>query len=239
MIGLGTLINTGAILAGGLAGLIGGKILKPGSQDTFERVCGISVLFIGTAGAMQNMLSVSEGKLVSGQSMLVTLCLVIGTFLGELLNIEGLFERFGSWLQKKTGSKEDNKFVQGFLTASLTVSIGAMAIVGSIQDGILGDWSVLAAKAVLDFVIIFVMTCSMGKGCIFSALPVFVFQGTFTLCASLLKPIMTEPALANISLIGSILIFCVGINLVWGKKLPVANMVPAVILGAIAAYIPF
>ena len=113
-----------------------------------------------------------------------------------------------------------------------------MAIVGAIQDGILGDWSILATKAVLDFIIIMVMTCSLGKGCAFSAIPVLVFEGLITLFASYLKPVMTDLAMDYLSLIGSILIFCVGLNLIWGKKIRVANMLPAVVFAVAAAFIP-
>ena len=145
------------------------------------------------------------------------------------------FEKFGQWLKLKTGSSRDSRFVNAFVTASLTVCIGAMAVVGAIQDGITGDWSILATKAILDFIIIMVMTCSLGKGCIFSAIPVLIFQGLITALASLLKPIMTDLAINYLSLVGSILIFCVGLNLVWGKKIKVANMLPAIVLAVIAA----
>ena len=125
-----------------------------------------------------------------------------------------------------------------FVTASLTVCIGAMAIVGSIQDGIEGDYTTLATKAVLDFVIIMVMTCSLGKGCIFSALPVAALQGSITLLARLIKPLMTQAALTNLSLIGSVLIFCVGVNLVWDKRIRVANLLPAILFAVAAAFLP-
>lgn len=238
MIGLGTLINCAGILAGGLLGLLLGRFVKDNVQDSLTKTCGICTLFIGLAGAMTGMLSVQETGLVSGRSMLVIGCLAIGTLLGELLNIEQAFERFGQWLKNKTGNAGEKGFVDAFVTASLTVCIGAMAIIGSIQDGIAGDYSILAAKAVLDLIIIMVMTCAMGKGCIFSAIPVALLQGSVTLLSSLLRPIMTDGALSNLSLIGSILIFCVGVNLVWGKKLRVANMLPAVIIAVIAAFLP-
>ena len=135
------------------------------------------------------------------------------------------------------GNAKDQGFVNGFVTASLTVCIGAMAIVGAIQDGIKGDSSILFTKAVLDLIIITVMTCSMGKGCIFSAIPVGILQGSVTALAVLIKPLMTETALANISMIGAILIFCVGLNLVWGKKVRVANMLPSVVIAVIAAFL--
>ena len=150
-----------------------------------------------------------------------------------------VFERFGEWLKGRTGNAGDASFVNAFVTASLTVSIGAMAIIGSIQDGLLGDFSTLAVKSVLDFIIIAVMTSSMGKGAAFSALPVFVFEGAMTLLARLLSPVMTATAVAYLSLIGSVLIFCIGVNLVWGKKLSVANMLPSVLLAILAAYLPW
>ena len=239
MIGLGTIINSAAIVAGGLVGHFTGKLFRPEQQDSLNKACGVSVLFIAMAGAMQGMLSIDGGQLLSGKSMLVVLCLALGTILGEILGIEEGFERFGEWLKEKTGNSGDRQFVSAFVTASLTVCIGAMASVGAIQDGILGDWSTLAVKAVLDFIIIAVMTSSLGKGCAFSAIPVFLFEGAVTLLARLIAPVTTETAVAYLSLIGSVLIFCVGVNLVWGKMVRVANMLPAVLLAVLAAYLPW
>jgi len=238
MIGLGTIINVAGIILGGLGGMLFGKLLKDRHRSTLNMACGVTVLFLGIAGAMEGMLSITKGTLTSGRSMFVVACLALGGLIGELINLEDRFERFGEWLKQKTGNAKDKNFVEGFVTASLTVCIGAMAIIGSIEDGIFGDYSILATKAVLDLVIILVMTCSMGKGCAFSALPVAVLQGGVTLLARLIKPLMTDAALANISLIGSILIFCVGLNLVWGKKVRVANLLPAVILAVVVAFLP-
>ncbi|MDE6031006.1 MAG: DUF554 domain-containing protein [Oscillospiraceae bacterium] len=237
MPGLGTIINAAAIVVGGLCGLLFGRFLKERCQDTLQKTCGVCVLFIGIGGALEGMLTVEGASVSSGGTMLIIGCLALGALAGELINIEGLFERFGEWLKIKTGNAKDKGFVNGFVTASLTVCIGAMAIVGAIQDGILGDYSVLFAKAVLDFIIIMVMTCSLGKGCIFSAIPVAVLQGAVTALSRFIKPIMTDAALANLSLIGSILIFCVGINLVWDKKIRVANLLPAIIFAVAAAFV--
>ena len=239
MIGIGTIINAAAIAAGGVIGHFTGRLFRGEQQEAINKTCGISVLFIAIAGAMQGMLRIDGKQLVSGKSMLVVLCLAIGTIIGELIGIEAGFERFGEWLKNKTGNSGDKQFVNAFVTASLTVCIGAMAIVGAIQDGILGDYSTLAVKSVLDFIIIAVMTSSLGKGCAFSAIPVLLFEGTITLLARLVSPVMTDMAIAYLSLIGSILIFCVGVNLVWGKTIRVANMLPAVILAVIAAYLPW
>ena len=232
----GTIINTAAIVAGGLCGHLFGRILKDRHQETLTMACGIGTLFLGIAGAMNYMLH--HDLLPGGGSMLLVACLALGGLIGEILNIERWFERFGEWLKMKTGNAKDKQFVNGFVTASLTVCIGAMAIMGSIQDGISGDWSTLGAKSILDLVIVMVMTCSMGKGCAFSAIPVFLWEGGLTLLASVIRPILTETALAYLSLVGSVLIFCVGINLVWGKKVRVANLLPAVILAVIASFLP-
>ena len=239
MTGLGTIINSISIVAGGLIGHFTGKLFKSEQQESLNKACGVSVLFIGIAGAMEGMLKINGSEISSGKSMLVVLCLALGTILGELIGIENGFEQFGEWLKKKTGNSGDASFVNAFVTASLTVSIGAMAIVGAIQDGLTGDYSTLVVKSVLDFIIIVVMTSSMGKGAMSSAIPVFAFEGCITLLAQLVSPVMTQTAIAYLSLIGSVLIFCVGVNLVWGKKLSVANMLPAVVLAVLAAYLPY
>lgn len=238
MIGLGTIINVVGIVVGGVIGMFAGKLMNERLQDTLGKASGIAVLFLAVAGVMEGMLSIKDSSIVSGRSMLVVICIILGALVGELINIERGFEKFGEWLKIKTGNAKDKGFVNGFVTASLTVCIGAMAVVGSIQDGIFGDYTTLATKAVLDLIIILVMTCSLGKGCIFSAIPVGIFQGLITALARLVKPLMTDAALANLSLIGSILIFCVGINLVWGKKIRVANFLPAIIFAVIAAFLP-
>lgn len=238
MYGLGTIINTAAIVAGGAGGALFGRFLKEKVQDTLTKCCGISTLFIAVTGALEQMLSVENGAIVSHGAMLVIGCLTIGAVIGELLDLEGAFERFGEWLKQKTGNAKDRRFVDAFVTASLTVCIGAMAIVGSIEDGITGDYSILATKSVLDFIIIMVMSCSMGRGAVFSAIPVAILQGSITALAGLLRPVMTAAALANLSMVGSVLIFCVGVNLVWGKKVRVANLLPAIVIAVIAAFLP-
>ena len=238
MYGMGTIINTAAIVAGGAGGALFGRFLKENVQDTLTVCCGVSTLFIAVTGALEQMLTVENGAIVSRGAMLVILCLTIGGVIGELLNLEGAFARFGEWLKRKTGNAKDKRFMDAFVTASLTVCIGAMAIVGSIEDGITGDYSILATKAVLDFIIIMVMSCSMGRGAVFSAIPVAVLQGSITALAGLVRPLMTDAALANLSMVGNVLIFCVGINLVWGKKVRVANLLPAIVIAVIAAFLP-
>ena len=232
MIGLGTVINTLAILGGGLMGILLGRFLKQPVQDALTKACGAGTIFIAIFGAMEQMKVVPDGG-----AMLIVICLTLGTLIGELLGIETGFERFGAWLKGKTGNSRDNRFVEAFVTASFTVCIGAMAIVGSIQDGLCGDYSILATKAVLDLVIIMAMTASLGKGAVFSAIPVAVLQGSVTLLAGLLQGVMTDAAMANLGLVGNILIFCVGVNLLFGKTVKVANMLPAILVAVAAAFL--
>lgn len=239
MVGLGTVINTSAIIIGGLLGLLFGSFLKERYQETLCKSCGVCVLFIGICGTLEGMLTVDGGSIKSGRNIFIVGCMAMGALIGEFLNIEGFFERFGKWLKIKTGSAKDKTFVDGFVTSSLTVCIGAMAVVGAIEDGITGDCSILVTKSILDLIIILIMTASLGKGCIFAAIPVALLQGSVTALATLIKPYMTNAALSNLSLIGSILIFCVGVNLIWGKQIRAANLLPAIVIAVAAAFIPY
>jgi len=238
MPGLGTIINVAAIVVAGLLGAGAGKLLNERLQDGLVKASGVCVLFLGMAGALQGMLAVNGGSLVSGMSLFVVISVVAGTLIGEVIDIDALVRRFGEWLKRKTGNAGDRTFVDAFVTASVTVCVGAMAVVGAVEDGMMGDISILCTKAILDFVIILVMTCSLGRGCAFSAIPVGIFQGLITALSVLIRPFMTDPALAGLSLVGSILIFCVGVNLVWDTKLRVANMLPAIIIAPLLTFLP-
>ena len=233
MIGLGTIINTAAIVAGGLLGLFGGSLIKDNIREGIMKAVGVGVVFVGISGSLAKMLVVTDGKLDTYGSMMMIVALAAGALIGEIIDIEGMFERLGTWLKEKTGSQNDTGFVNDFMVASLTVCIGAMAIVGAIQDGLLGDYTTLALKGILDFLIIMIMTASMGKGCIFSAVPVFLLQGSVTLLARAIAPIMTEMAITNLSLVGNMLIFCVGVNILKPGSFKVANMLPAVLVAVL------
>lgn len=236
MIGLGTILNVAAIMAGGLIGLVFSRAISARYQQTLMQAIGVCVIFVGIGGAVQEMMTVTADGLQSGGTMMVVISYAVGSLLGEWIDLERRMEQFGTWLKVKTGNAREKQFVDAFVTASLTVCIGAMAIVGAIQDGLSGDHSTLALKAMLDMVIICVMSASMGKGCLFAAIPVGILQGAVTLLARAIQPLMTEAALANLSLTGSILIFCVGVNLLWEKKLKVANMLPSIVVAVILAF---
>ena len=233
----GTIANCLSIILGGACGLLLGNRMSERLQEALMRISGVTVIFLGIFGACEKALVLQDGTLSSQGGLMCILSLAIGTLIGELLNIEGLFEKFGSWLRKKSGSQDDNRFLDAFLTASLTVCIGAMAIIGSLRDGIYHDPSVFYAKAVIDFPIIAVVAASLGKGALFSAVPVGILQGGMTACAVLIAPFLSEVSLNNISLVGNILIACVGINLLFGQKIRVANCLPGLLLAWLCAYL--
>ena len=239
MIGLGTIINVIAIIAGGIVGMTIGKLVTEKIQEALIICCGVSTLFIAISGALKNMFVIDNGSISTQGEMMMIITLCLGTLIGEICDFTGKLERFGEWLKIKTGNAKDAAFVNAFVTASLTVCIGAMAIVGSIQDGIMLDHSTLIAKSILDFIIIIAMAAAMGKGAAFSAIPVGILQGGVTLLSRVISPVMTEKALSNISLTGSVIIFCVGVNLVFDRKIRVANMLPTLLLAVIWAFLPF
>ncbi|MBO6047697.1 MAG: DUF554 domain-containing protein [Erysipelotrichaceae bacterium] len=231
MKGLGTLINAAAIIAGGIVGITFKRFIKDNYQETMLKATGFMVMFMGAAGTLSKMLVINNDLTISTiGTMNILISLAFGGLIGEILDIDGHLQKFGIWLRQKSGSEGDNMFIEGFVTSSLTVGIGAMAIMGSISDGIYGDYSILAAKGAIDFVIILAMAASMGKGCAFSSVTVFLVQGSMTLLAALIGNMFTEHMLMYVSMTGGILIFCVGVNLVWEKTIRVANLLPALIL---------
>ncbi|MCF0252818.1 MAG: DUF554 domain-containing protein, partial [Duodenibacillus sp.] len=198
------------------------------------------LLILGAGGAFAKMLVAGPGGALSAQgTMMMIGSYVLGAVVGEWINIEDRLEALGRWLRAKTGSGGDARFVEAFVTSSLIVCIGAMAVVGAIQDALERDIATLAAKAVLDLVIIMMLTASLGRGCIFSALPVGVFQGSVTLLAVFIAPLMTPQALANLSMTGSMMIFCVGVNILRAGTFRVANLLPTLVFAVLWPLLPW
>lgn len=238
MFGLGTIINFGAIILGGIIGLLCGKKLPEKLRETLINGMGAVVIFIGIAGVIEKINTAYGGSLGITPSLTLITSIALGTLVGELIGIEKAIEKFGDWLKNKTKSQEDGGFVDGFLTTSITVCVGAMAIVGAIEDGINGNFSILLSKSIIDTITVMILTASKGKGCIFSAFPVLIFQGVFTIIAHFAGSFMSDLALANISLVGNVLISLVGLNLMRDKKIRVANMLPSIIFAALWSLIP-
>ena len=226
MIGLGTAINIGLIIAGSLCGLAFGRFMKENLKQTLMMVSGIIVLLLGMSGAMQYMLVIVNGTLQTTGPMLMIISMVAGAVIGELIDLNRWITVFGDWVKAKTGNTGDPQFTHAFITASLTFTVGAMGVLGSIQDGLTGNYQTLLLKGILDGII--VMVSSMGKGALFSFIPVGITQWIITAMAHIAAPLMTPSAIDNLSYVGSILIFCVGIDLIWPGKIRIANLLPAI-----------
>ena len=235
MIGMGTLINAACVLLGGALGFLFGKALKERYQDIMVAGSGLSTIFIGASGALKYMLVIADGALATSGEMMLVISMCLGALIGEVLNIEHHIERFGEWLRLRSHSERDPRFIEGFTSASFTLCIGAMAIIGPMNDALYHDYTLLVTKGILDAIIVMALTSSLGKGAVFSVIPLVLWQGLMTLLATLIGPLMTEAELANLSLVGSVLIFCVGINLVFGKKVKVANFLPALVIAVVRA----
>ena len=230
MIGLGTIVNTAAVVLGGVLGLL----LKNGIAKKFETILmqalGLATVFIGASGVLKYMLVVEDGNIATRGTMLLIFSLVIGCILGQLLDIESQMEKLGIRLKTAVRIKNDNRFVEGFVNTSLIICVGAMAIVGAMEDGLSGDSSTLIAKAVLDFALVVILASTYGVGAMFSAIPIFVYQGAITVIAAMFGAVISDVLIGELSFVGSALIFCVGVNLVREKTFRVANMLPALLI---------
>lgn len=233
MIGLGTIINTSAVVAGGLIGIGLKNGLKKSMQDTLMQACGVATIFIGASGTLAKMFVIENGIVSVKGTMLLIFAMVFGALIGETIDIEKKMDCLGERIKKAVKAEKDNLFVDGFVNVSLIICVGAMAIVGSIQDGISGDYSLLATKAVLDLVIVIVFASTYGIGAVFSAVPIFLYQGGITLIAAVCGSFLSDVLISDLTFVGNVLIFCVGVNIAFGKKFRVGNMLPALIIPVI------
>lgn len=229
MHGLGTIVNCSTIIIGAVIGLlIKGGLAKRFEETIFSAV-GLAVIFIGLGGALAGFLVIENGTLATQYTMMMVLSLVLGAVTGELLNIEKRLDHLGEWIKGKMPKKlAGNTFVDGFVTASMLFCVGAMAIVGSLEDGLNGNYSILFAKSVLDGISSVLFAASLGFGVAVSAVPLLIYQGGITVLAQVLRPFLTDVLIGQMSCIGSILIFAIGINMIFGKKIKVGNLLPAI-----------
>jgi uncharacterized membrane protein YqgA involved in biofilm formation len=189
-------------------------------------------MFIGISGALQGLMIVGKDGLETQNVMLMTISLAVGAFLGELIDIEARLEHLGDWMKSRLkfkGEKGQN-FVEGFVSSSLLFCIGAMAIIGSLNDGLRGDASTLYIKAILDGTSSIFFASALGIGVFFSILPLGIYQGLITLSAKFVEPFLSDQLILNISFVGSVLIFGIGINMIFGKKIKCGNILPAVLI---------
>ncbi len=224
----GTLINCAAIVAGGAIGLIAKKGLRAEIEDGLNKALGAAVIVLGLGGIASNMLSVGEsGALASRGELLLIVSMVLGTLAGELLGVDDGLLRLSRYIEKKSGA---GGFAKGFSAATILFCVGAMAIVGSLNDGLRGDSSVLVMKSALDFTAAIVLAATLGAGVLFSAVPVLLYQGSITLLSSLLDGFLVGELLAQFCLVGYTIILCIGINFLSVNKIKTANMLPAMLV---------
>lgn len=227
---MGTLINMAAIAAGCAVGILFRHLVTERIKDAAMFSVGLSLLVIGGCGVFVNFISLQDGVLHSGSSVFVVLSLTIGGVLGEILQIEEHLGKIGRFLEKFIGNKKQDDFITGFVTSSVAVSVGAMSVLGPINEVLLGDTSLLLTKAIIDFIMVSIFSVSFGIGCAMSIVPLGIVQGCMMLLATFIEPYLTDTALSNLSMVGSVLIFCIGINFVWKLNIKVSNLLPAIVV---------
>lgn len=234
MVGMGTVVNVAAIAGGSLLGLLVGRGIKEKYQETVIYGLALCVIVLGIQIALQ------------GQHILLTIIsLVVGSILGEALGIEEKLEQVGTLLaekfqkSRKKGDAGTDAFVEGFLTASLLYCVGAMAIVGSIQDGLSGDPTTLYTKALIDGLSGIIYASNFGVGVLFSALSVGVYQGILTALAGFLGPWMSQLVVQEVAACGGLMILGIGLNMTKLLKIRVGNMLPGLLVAGVAAGIFF
>ena len=240
MTGLGTLVNMAAILIGSGLGLLLKNGIPKRLQTTISSAVGLCLIFVGITGAIKGLMNVSGTTFETKDTLVVVICMAVGAAIGEWLDLEQKMENLGDWVKSKLprGASTSN-FTEAFVSTSLVFCIGAMAIVGSIEDSLNHDYTILFTKAVMDGVLSVVFAASMGIGVAFSMFPIGIYQGGITLLAGLVKPYLTDLMIGRLPCIGSILIFALGLNLTIGTKIKIANMLPAVFLPVIVCLLGF
>lgn len=227
---MGTLINVLLILVGGTIGLIFKKAVSKGIEYSIHKATGIAVAVIGLCGILSNMLSVGDGgKISSDGELMLVVSLFIGTFVGEILKLD---ERLNNGCKKIESKFKMSDFSSGFISATMIYCIGAMAIVGSINDGLMHDSSTLITKGIIDGITSVILAASLGYGVLLSAIPVLIYQGGITLLASSLQNVLTGELLTNICMVGYALVICIGINFLYNskKQIKTVNMLPSLLV---------
>ena len=223
MILFGTIVNTVGVLGGGLIGLVIHKLLHRGIPTRYsERIMqgiGLCTIYI------------AAGSLLDGSKTLVTvLSMVLGAVIGELLDLDGKITRIGQKLEGRFGGSGEGNFVQGFLSATLLFCVGTMAILGSLDAGLRNDHATLLAKSVMDTISACIFASTLGLGVLFSAVPLFLYQGGITLLSSVVGPYLTEGVIAEMNTVGSLLLLGLSLDLLGIKKLKLMNYIPAIFL---------
>ncbi len=227
---VGTLVNTASVIAGSLIGLLLGNILPERLRDTVMKGLGLCTLFVGI-----------DGMLGGSNSLIAIISVAVGAVIGELCDLDGHLNRFAEGLERKFRKGREgggSSLAEGFVTASLVFCVGAMTIVGALNDGLTGNHEMLFTKATLDFVSSIIFASSLGLGVMLSAAAVFTIEGGIACLASLVAPILQQNpnTVPEMTVVGSILIVGISLNLLGVTKLKVMNYVPAIFLPILLCY---
>jgi len=221
---LGTLVNTGTVIGGALIGvMVHSRMPERITKTTFQGI-GLFTLYIGFTMAMK-----------TGNVLIMVFSIVLGAIFGELADIEKRMEKISDWGKKKIGSKND-KFTEGFITAFMLFCMGSMTILGSIEEGLGGEPTLLMAKSFLDGFGAIALASTLGIGVLFSAVPLLFYQGGLTLLAGMAQNYLTEPVINEVSAVGGLMLIGLGINILEIKKLKILNLVPALLFAGLLAY---
>ncbi len=231
---IGTIVNAAGIAAGGFLGLVFKKFIRDSWTGTINKALGLSVVVIGLNGVVSNMISVTDGRLSSSGELLLVVSLIIGSLAGEILRLDDHLESFSKRVESRFSA---SGFAASLMNASVLFCVGAMAIIGSIQEGLTGDPSILYVKAVLDTVSAVIFGATLGMGVIFSSVPVFVYQGLITISAGLLGSLLQGELLGQVCAVGYTIIIAIGLNFLVSDRIKTLNMLPAVLVPVIWHYI--
>lgn len=221
---LAVFVNALTVILGSTLGVLLNKHLKEEYTKTVIACMGICTMVIGITGAI-----------VTSNIIIVVVCLVVGTVIGELLKLEQRLDNVGNWLKSKLPQKGNSQFTEGFVSASLLFCIGSMSIMGSFEAGLQGTYDITFAKAAMDGIISVTFAATMGIGVAFSALTIIVYQGSLTLLAGVIAPILSDPVIAEMSAVGGVMLIATGMNIMGLAKdrIRVGNMLPALIFPVI------
>ena len=225
----GTIVNALAIVAGAVLGKLFGSRVADNIKETLMQAIGLGVILVGV-----------QMSLETNNVLIMIISLVLGGITGELLHIEWHLENIGKLLEKtiaKTGRKENNSFVKGFVTASLIYVVGAMAIMGALEAGLTGHYKILFTKSILDGVMSVLLASTLGLGVAFSAVPVFLYQGSITLLANWVGTFLNDMVISEMTATGGILILAIGLGILNIKKINVGNLLPSIFYSFLLAMV--
>ena len=232
---MGTIVNVIAILFGSTIGMLFKKFINKRIENNLKTALGLSTVIIGILGIITSSITVdNNGVLQSNNVLLLVLSLVIGTFIGEILNIDYKTNQIIKKLENKLSIQG---FSDGFIPASVLFCTGAMSIIGSLNDGLIGDHTILFTKSILDGTIAILFASTLGFGVYFSSLTVLIYQGAITILGIYLSPYLSDALINNICLVGYAMIVCIGLDLMKIKEIKVLNMLPGLLIPILYALI--